>query len=640
MKNGLPSLRWTSSVHELDRQLRSREPRRRVLLDVRGRQPAERELAARALADELAFDLHHGVVAHDRIGLPQRAEHEQPCRLAAVGEQGHQVQRRVVAPVHVLEDEGEGDVRRERVQADGQPVQRVLVRAADGLVAADPRRLSRCRRAQHPAGRVLAKRGLDRRTVGSATEAGDRFEHRHVRLAAAVLLDALATRHPKSGFGRTTHLSERHVDERRLADPRLARDEAHLAAPAHRRAHPGEQLGALRAATHHDRVRIAGMARCGLGRLAHGRHEAVAPPRHRLDEPRSRTFVSERRPQLADRHADHVLRHRDVSPDGVEQRLLRDQLAGVLGQMHEDGEGLRPEGHRRARAAELPGAEVEVERGERDVRRGGAGEGGMPPRPERYPARAGAAMATDRAADGVFTRSGHRISAGFPCSLRTSGGRSTYRCDHAEAAATSRHDGRIAAAPGSGVRRAAAAPGRCRRRALRGSHRAHYLGRRRALRLGGGPDHVPHAGAGTGRRDPGRSRASGTNHLHRGGIMKRLATSCLLTAPAAASGGDPGAAVRGGEEQARRAVSFLPRKGGGEGDPDDVRAGLLFGAIVDGHSKLWTLATGESRVEGRQARDATVSPFGHECRERSPQRQRMEVRVAPATPRLARPCNC
>src|SRR5262249_17201649 len=56
--------------------------------------------------------------------------------------------------------------------------------------------------------------------------------------------------------------------------------------------------------------------------------------------------------------------------DGVEQRLLRDQLAGVLGQMHEDGEGLRPERHQGTRAPQLPGAEVEVERGEQDVLRG------------------------------------------------------------------------------------------------------------------------------------------------------------------------------------------------------------------------------------------------------------------------------
>ena len=61
--------------------------------------------------------------------------------------------------------------------------------------------------------------------------------------------------------------------------------------------------------------------------------------------------------------------------------LLRDQLAGVLGQIHEDPGGLRAEGHQGARTtAELPSAEVEVERENRMCFEGVGQEAGGPGR--------------------------------------------------------------------------------------------------------------------------------------------------------------------------------------------------------------------------------------------------------------------
>ncbi len=62
--------------------------------------------------------------------------------------------------------------------------------------------------------------------VRFATKPGQRIEDRQVGFAGAVVVHALPTTDPEGG-GRS-HLAQERFDHRRLANPRLARDEGDL----------------------------------------------------------------------------------------------------------------------------------------------------------------------------------------------------------------------------------------------------------------------------------------------------------------------------------------------------------------------------------------------------------------------------
>jgi len=191
--------------------------------------------------------------------------------------------------------------------------------------------------------------------------------------APTVLLDALATGDAEPGSGRSTEVTQHRVDQRRLADSGFAGDEPDLPASARRHAQPFGDLRALAGTTHERSIaarRVLGDGRrdalrgerAGLG------DEPVAATRYGLDEARRGALVAERRAELADGEPDDVLRDRDVSPDRVEELLLRHQLAWSLHEMLEDGEGLRPQRHGHPVPAELAGAQIELEGGKIDDR--------------------------------------------------------------------------------------------------------------------------------------------------------------------------------------------------------------------------------------------------------------------------------
>ena len=104
--------------------------------------------------DALAADLKHAhgpgkrVRLHGDLGWSIDADDEEARRLAALSEQGEQVDRGRIAPLQVVEDEHEGDVGGQRLGQGGELAHHALgagcpQRAAEGfrLVGDQPRHL-------------------------------------------------------------------------------------------------------------------------------------------------------------------------------------------------------------------------------------------------------------------------------------------------------------------------------------------------------------------------------------------------------------------------------------------------------------------------------------------------------------------
>jgi hypothetical protein len=98
--------------------------------------------------------------------------------------------------------------------------------------------------------------------------------------------------------------------------------------------------------------------------MAHVRHEAVAAAMMRLEVPRGAGIVAEGIADLLHTDLDRSLLDDHVAPDGGEELLLRDQHAGVLDEMAQDGVGLGAEPHPRRSAVKGGGARVEAKRAE------------------------------------------------------------------------------------------------------------------------------------------------------------------------------------------------------------------------------------------------------------------------------------
>jgi hypothetical protein len=101
---------------EAVRQLLGREPQAQVALDLRRAQELERDLAAAPAELEVHLEAAQGMTVHHELDRPIGRDHEQARGLGAVGEERQEIERRVVAPVQVLEDEDERRVARETLE--------------------------------------------------------------------------------------------------------------------------------------------------------------------------------------------------------------------------------------------------------------------------------------------------------------------------------------------------------------------------------------------------------------------------------------------------------------------------------------------------------------------------------------------
>src|SRR5262249_44540138 len=149
--------------------------------------------AAEHLAQELPLDGRQWVAARDRVRGPKRAEHEEWRRLAVVREGREQIERRMIAPVDVLEEEDERILSRDRRERRRQHLQWGLVgRGAGGGQEVDSARRRGTDGVENPRGSASAQDLVDRSAVGAAAKLCDRLQYGLVRLTAAILLEALA----------------------------------------------------------------------------------------------------------------------------------------------------------------------------------------------------------------------------------------------------------------------------------------------------------------------------------------------------------------------------------------------------------------------------------------------------------------
>ena len=200
-----------------------------------------------------------------------------------------------------------------------------------------------------------------------------RVEHRHVRLARTVLIDAGPASDPYRRRP-VAHLRriEEGVYQRGFAHTRRSGDEHDLALT---QARPGEHADSRPSSS--SRPTKTPVSGCwlppfdstspepGIGDLG---PEALVSAMKR--KPRRCTVsmqrgvfgvVTQRQAQLADGLGQRVRRHGNVGPHGVQQILAAHQHARAIGQIEQDRPGFRPQRDCLARACEASAAAIDAE---------------------------------------------------------------------------------------------------------------------------------------------------------------------------------------------------------------------------------------------------------------------------------------
>ena len=346
---------------EHDGQIR-REPvlrkaMREVLAHRRHAQVLQRHL--RALPVHLELLLHGMQRMGDggQLGGTVRAHHEQARGLAPAGQARQEIDGGRVAPVQVFEHDGERLVEAERLEGLHQLAEHAVARrpqcpALDGLeIAVRQER----RQLREPGRRVLLE-GLDELLApGRPAQSAERLEHGQVRLAGAVLLDALpsADSQPLA----VADLREERLHQCCLPDARLPCHEHQLPLPAARLGQMRMQPGELALPSHQrrrGRRHARGALTGGLGteerggprrrggrRRANRADEPESAPMDRLDVARSIRGVLQRLAQIADAARQGGVADDGVPPHGGEQVVLGHQAEGTLDEEPENGERLR-----------------------------------------------------------------------------------------------------------------------------------------------------------------------------------------------------------------------------------------------------------------------------------------------------------
>ena len=352
MNSGLPSLRRCIRRASRFGKLVARKLHREKLRHGFLGQVLERQLLTQAVRLQLPLDAFQRVVAEDDVDRPIGADHHQPRRVAAPRQVADEIERRVVAPVQIFEHDDQRRLGGDRLDRLGHLAQHAFAGGARPLPLQRLALGGRQQRRQldEPGRRVLPQQLDDARAVRRSAEPRQAVEHRQVRLAGAVLFEALAAGDQDARKGDACSSSAltsvvlpipgSPVTNTTWRSPRSARSSQrpHLGQLGLAAQHADRSGGAAR----RRRLDAAPAARRRLRQLA---DETVAAAVRRLDVPRRRPH---RRPSAS--RSCRMLSFRTASVTNVagqtrvEQLLLGDELTAVLDQVLQHRERLRPQG--------------------------------------------------------------------------------------------------------------------------------------------------------------------------------------------------------------------------------------------------------------------------------------------------------
>ena len=219
---------------QLGREIACGKRDRHVVRDVGLLQPLERQLTSQAVHHQILLERLERTVGHDDVRRTVCADHEQSGRFSPPGDRGDDVERRVIGPVEILEDEHDGGCGGHDFERLAEFTHHTFARGAENLplergllVASDEGR-----ELNHPRRRVRLQRVHDLRAAWSTRELPDRFEHRVIGFFAAEALDRLTACHAqtwnaKGGLPKDIH-------QTRLPNPGFADHKHHLPATVER----------------------------------------------------------------------------------------------------------------------------------------------------------------------------------------------------------------------------------------------------------------------------------------------------------------------------------------------------------------------------------------------------------------------
>ena len=111
------------------------QPDRQVLSNRFFGQVLEWKLSREPMRLKLPLDGFQRMIAKHHVDRSIGPNHDQPRRIPAPRQIGHEVHRRVVAPVQILEDQDQGQFRRHRLDGVGNLAQHPLARGARRLLS-------------------------------------------------------------------------------------------------------------------------------------------------------------------------------------------------------------------------------------------------------------------------------------------------------------------------------------------------------------------------------------------------------------------------------------------------------------------------------------------------------------------------
>jgi hypothetical protein len=302
-----------------------------------------------------------------QVGRPIGPDDEQTRGVAPSGDHREQIDGAGVAPVQILQDEHERCFDGEGVERLDQLTEHALARRR---LSAPPHRFQilvgeERGQLREPGGCVLLQDPHERVLRTLSPHAPKRLQHRQIRLAGAVLLDALPAADAEPV--RIAELGEERLHQGGLADPRLAGDEHDLSPAVGRRREDLVQSRelAIAADQRHGRgaARDAGSARRSRARPTDRADESKPPPMDRLDVARRARGIIEGLAQIADAARERGFADDGVAPGHGEKLVLRDQVLGMLDQMAEHRERLRGELEAILAAPRPSGVRLDADRG-------------------------------------------------------------------------------------------------------------------------------------------------------------------------------------------------------------------------------------------------------------------------------------